>query len=160
MSHVTSNPGEVIPNQRDPLFAQTPSKSLPTLSPFGWITDPVNKLDYLWCHFFEADAGLSYLNPNTTYNIQDIFGTYRTDPRGFVNRLEEVLRLYFQSFFQEAEVVVEDTSEKNDDPGMNVTITAKINVIENGMNYGIDQVVNYRNNKFNTVLRRNNYGTE
>lgn len=153
------NPGVINPgNMRQ--FSQFKPKALPTLSPMGWVTDPLDKLDMLWCHFFEADAGMSYLNPQQTHNIQNIFGHYRNDPLQFVMKLEQALDDYFKAYFEEVNVQVIDKSEEEGSPSMNVTVVVRLAVTENGKAYTMDQLVNYRDSKFKVILRRNNYGDE
>lgn len=155
--HITQNPG-LVQTPQNLLNPTRDAHVLPSFSPTGWIRDPVEKLDYLFCHFFEADAGMSYLNPTKTYNIQDIFGHATNDPLQFTTRLEEVLYQYLLAFFEDANVKVIDNSQKRDEKGIYVEVSAQINVIQNGKVYDIQKVVQYRQGKFSAMLEKNNYG--
>ena len=154
----TNSPTIINPPTKPYLNTARPQKVLPTMSATGWVQEPYEKLDYLMCHFFLADAGMSYLNPIRTYNLQDIFGQASTDPSAFVSRLEEALTAYLRAYYSEAEVNVINTSEEKGDQSINVTVTAQIYVMDNGETVDFEKVINYRNGKFAVVLNKNNFG--
>lgn len=133
-------------------------KALLTFSAEGYVEDPVKKLDFLLAHFFEADAGKSYLNPTTTYNIQDIYGRYKNSPDDFVRELRDVLTTYFTTYYPEAEVEVFNKSELIEDPSINVSVVVRIAVWENGKVYSTDKVVNQRQSKFELLVNYHNTG--
>ena len=154
----TQSPTIPTPPIKPYLNKSRPQKALPTMSASGWVQEPYEKLDYLMCHFFEADAGMSYLNPTRTYNLQDIFGQASTDPAAFVSRLEEALTAYLKAYYQEAEVNVVDSSQEKGEQSINVTVVAQIYVMEAGQTIDFEKVINYRNGKFKVVLNKNNFG--
>lgn len=127
-------------------------KALMTLSPDGFVTDPVKKMDFLLAHFFLADAGKSYLNPNTTNNIQDLYARFKNNPDAFVSELRQVLHDYFQLHYQQAHVTVFNQTKENEEPQNGQTIVVRISVTENGKTYSTDKLVTHRESRFINII--------
>lgn len=151
-----SSPNTQVQQKKEPV-KKWRGKALMTLGPDGFVTDPVKKMDYLLAHFFLADAGKSYLNPNTTNNIQDLYARFKNHPDAFVSELRQVLHDYFQLHFENVHVTVYNKTKENNEPQNGQTIVVRLAVTENGRTFSTDKLVTHRESRFINII--NYYST-
>lgn len=130
----------------------------PTLSSIGWTSNLGEKLDYALAHFFESEETQTYLYPGQIADVHSIIARNVHDISGMIGDLSSTLNLYLKGMFDYAEVEGEDVSKKKGDNSNRVTISLKIKVGDNQKQVVTRKFVNFKFNKFESIINASNYG--
>lgn len=130
---------------------------VPTLSPAGWITNIVDKLDFLITYTFLSNYSQSNIYKGKIVSIQWMIQEYGSDLTRLTSYMTISLEEYFKRYFDEAVVIVERS--KLDDPSSNkVTLSLIVNVTDNGVMYSLAHSVSMANSVFSGYAKLNNEG--
>ncbi len=72
---------------------------VPSLSPDGWIVDPVIKADRMIAHFFAANPEQTAIYKGNVYSIQNLIANYQNDPDVLALQVKTALANYFSRYF-------------------------------------------------------------
>lgn len=129
--------------------------AVPTLSPAGWVTNIVDKLDFLISYAFLSNYSQSNLYKDKIISIPWLIQEYGSDLDKLTSMMMVNLEEYFKRYFDEAVVVVERS--KRDDPASNkVTLSMVVNVTDNGIRYSLAHAVSSENSVFMGYAKLNN----
>lgn len=137
----------------------TKSTKYPTFSSKGWITSPLEKLDFLLSHAFIAED-------RQTNEDNDIFTSFHELLSGLIDdnmsegmsKLEEKLTIYLNKYYDSVECSVYNRSEEINDPSSGVTVVIDFTVVQDGVLYTTKKLLNTSNGIFNSLLNISNTG--
>lgn len=137
----------------------TKSTKYPTFSSKGWITSPLEKLDFLLSHAFIAED-------RQTNEDNDIFTSFHELLSGLIDddmskgmsKLEEKLTIYLNKYYDSVECNVYNRSEEINDPSSGVTVVIDFSVVQDGVLYTTKKLLNTSNGIFNSLLNISNTG--
>jgi hypothetical protein len=105
---------------------------IPTLSTDGFVTDPVQKLNFLLSYFFTSRENQDYLFRNQVVGIQQLLakGSYRPQACADLiqTHLSDILKMYFQSV--RVSVAVDDSDKSG---GSAATLNIMVEFTDTGV---------------------------
>ena len=123
---------------------------VPTLSSKGWVTDPVEKIDYLLSHYFESED---------SQNVQTLLVLYGDDISTFIEKMRGRLALYLGKYFGVVNLDIYEPAS-NDDAGSKVELRISCSVVDtDGVERSIGAVLSESNSKFSIYVTMNNTGS-
>lgn len=132
------------------------AKVVPTLSPHGWVHGTAEKVDFLLAHFFETEANQSYIFYGSVTSIQALIEQAMHDMFQLCKLIKDRLGDFLKRYF---DAVVIECSEQEATPGSNRTdIRLFVQVIDDGKEYSVGQLLREKNSKFTRVVNLNNTG--
>jgi len=129
---------------------------LPTFSHVGWVTNPLERIDYLIAHFFETQKSQTHFY-NDIHSFQSILGDGNT-----LDEVREKLIQYMTSYIAtqfnnvELDVDIEPKSGNEDDVDMLVTVYCSF--MDKGIKYSISNAIELLGNKVKRIYKINEEG--
>lgn len=124
---------------------------VPTLSSKGWVTDPVEKIDFLLSHYFESED---------KENVQTLLVMYGDDIQQFIEKLRARLVTYLGKYFNLVELDIYEPATK-DENSSKVELRIACNVTDvDGISRSIGVALTETNSRFNVYVNMNNSGTD
>lgn len=131
--------------------------AVPNLSEAGWITNPKEKADIMFAHFFLAEFSQTQFYPGRISSFPYIVQTSIGDVDRFVEITRETLKNYFRPLY--SKVSVEMTfKESTSKPGTYVFDISVILTDETGTEYSVAKAGLEIDSKTARVLNFNNTG--
>lgn len=131
--------------------------SVPTLSTFGWVSTPSEKIDFLLAHYVNSEKTQTALFGQNVANLQWVIFNNADDMPGTCRELESSLKNYLARYYPEGVSV--ETRYTLDDPQLSETrvkITLSIHFKENSIEYSATGLIRMIDSKFENFTRTNN----
>lgn len=131
--------------------------SVPTLSTFGWVSTPAEKIDFLLAHYVNSEKTQTALFGQNVANLQWVIFNNADDMPGTCRELESSLKNYLVRYYPEGVSV--ETRYTLDDPQLSETrvkITLSIHFKENSIEYSATGLIRMIDSKFENFTRTNN----
>jgi len=137
----------------------TKSIKYPTFSSKGWITSPLEKLDFLLSHAFIAEDRQTNENNDIFISFHELLSGLTDDnmEKG-MEQLQEKLRIYLLNYYDSVECYVYNKSEEINDPSSGVTVVIDFTVTKDGVLYTTKKLLNTSNGIFNKLINISNTG--
>lgn len=137
----------------------TKSTKYPTFSSKGWITSPLEKLDFLLSHAFIAEDRQTNEDNDFFISFHELLsGLIDEDMSKGMSKLEEKLTIYLNKYYDSVECNVYNRSEEINDPSSGVTVVIDFSVVQDGVLYTTKKLLNTSNGIFNSLLNISNTG--
>lgn len=134
------------------------TRYLPTLSMKGWVSDPVERLDFALTHMFIAEESQTYLSPDIITDLHSLLAATSGQIETGILAMQDKISDYLRRQFDDAQVDVIDASARRKDPSMGVELILKVTVWQDDTPYSIEKVVNKQNAMFKTLTNIHNTG--
>lgn len=130
---------------------------VPTLSTFGWVSTPAEKIDFLLAHYVNSEKTQTALFGQNVANLQWVIYNNADDIPGTCRELESSLGTYLRRYYPE-NVVVETTYDLENEQvsASRVKITMSVHFRENGIDYSATGLIRMIDSKFENFTRTNN----
>lgn len=130
---------------------------VPTLTPAGWVTNVVDKLDFLITYAFLSNYSQTNIYAGKVTSIPWLIQKHGADVDGLMSQMTVSLEQYFRRYFDEVAVVVERS--KLDNPASNkVTMSLIVNVTDDGIKYSLAHAISMKDSNFLSYAKLNNEG--
>lgn len=129
---------------------------MPTLSTFGWVSNPYEKLDFALAHFFESDRLQSTIYPNSVSSFQWILQNNSNNPAAAADQVRGVLNTYLQRYYDTAIVSVSVEPEDVKKPGTRTIMKLAVTVTQDGKEYDAHRLALLSDGKFLQFVNINN----
>lgn len=124
---------------------------VPTLSSKGWVTDPVEKIDFLLSHYFESED---------KENVQTLLVMYGDDIQQFIEKLRARLVTYLGRYFNLVELdIYEPPTQDANSPKVELRIACTVTDVD-GIARSIGVALTQTNSRFNIFVNINNTGSD
>lgn len=130
--------------------------AVPTLSTFGWVKNPAEKIDFLLTHMFYADKFQTCLYGNNVTSVQWILEESSGNIDTAVTALRQAINNYLSRYYEN---VIADISYQDEDPEKStskVRMTLAIQVTENGVEHQVSRLVSLVDGRFREFISINN----
>ena len=107
--------------------------TVPTLTTDGYVTDPDQKLNYMFAHMFEIRHDDTYLYKDEVMSMQKVVADYGSDESLYKTELVTRMTRYFERAFDSAAI----TLTINDSETSYFTMDVDVVVTEAGVNYSL-----------------------
>lgn len=113
---------------------------LPTFSPAGWVTNPLEQIDHMLAYFFETQKAQSHFHKNTVTSYQSILADSGS-PGAVASALESKLGDYLKTIFTnvQLEVTVDGAFNQPDNSALTITIGCTFDA--DGKRYSISHAI-------------------
>lgn len=126
-------------------------KYYPSLSEDGWVEEPVKIADWIMADFFSSDYSQTFSHPGHVASFAYIVHKYQGSITDTVNKLTQVLTIYFSRYFDNVLVEIEDVEPDQTIP----TRTLSIYVVfsdSKGVRYNLGKQATFEGSKLLTVI--------
>jgi len=129
---------------------------VPTLSLSGWVTSPVQRIDYLLVYYFTSDKLQTTVYRDKVSSLQWTLSAYPRDMDAAKDAVRREIYTYMSRYYDSVDVNVswEDTSP--DKSASQVTMTISMNVTLNGEIYNVGKVLTIVDGKMTEFADINN----
>lgn len=134
------------------------NRPVATMTRRGFITDPVEKVDFILAHFFETLPSQSWLFRNENVSVQSLVAKHTGDPLGLISDLNDKLNTVFLKYFSSAQVSVELANEAEFNINGRADIKVFITVVQNNKSYDIERHLRDYKSVFRLVVEQVNHG--
>lgn len=131
--------------------------SLPTFSPGGWITNPLEKADFMLAYFFETQKSQTHFHKNLVTSYQSILADNKS-PGQLASDLESKLGDYLKTQFQNVQIEVR-VIPANDNPNNNeLTVEIGCSFDSLGVRYTLSHIIELLGTQVKRINRLNETG--
>lgn len=123
---------------------------VPTLSTKGWVTDPVEKIDFLMSHYFESED---------KENVQTLLVEYGDDIQQFIEKLRARLTSYLSRYFKTVILDIYEPTTTSESSRIELRINCEITDVD-GIARSLGVALTQSNSRFNVFVNLNNSGTD
>lgn len=131
---------------------------LGTLSPAGWITNPLEVADYLMAYFFLTQKSQTHFHPQYVYSYQSLIAENAPD-NNLAAEIESKLKVYLSSEFTNVLVQVKIAGKDDDENNSEQTITIGCSFTSDGKVYSLSNVIELLGTNVKRIYRLNETGT-
>jgi hypothetical protein len=130
--------------------------AVPTLSTLGFVTDNVNKFDFLLSYFYLSDYNQTYLYHDHVVSLPRIIEKNGNNINGVISDLKSNLDTFLRRYYDSAEITVEVGNVVGDNSS-NITLNLGIVVTEKGIKSEYTRLLQSNNGKIQTISKLNNF---
>ena len=130
--------------------------ALPTLSSFGWVTNPPEKIDFLMAHLFTSMKSQTSLYGNNVSSMQHLLEDKMASMDDTAAAMRSTIITYLRRYYETANV---DVKYKDEDPqtsSSRVQFSIAITVVEAGVEYQVSKQVSIIDGRFKDFINLNN----
>jgi hypothetical protein len=135
------------------------SEVMPTLSTFGWVMNPLEKLDFALAHFFESDKLQTSIYGSNVTSFPWILEQHSHDVIQAADQVRSALNTYLSRYYDGANVDVKVTPENTTSPGSRMRMSLAVSVIDNGSEYQASRLALLSEGKLLQFINANNEDT-
>lgn len=137
-----------------------PSKApVPTLSTFGWVSNPAEAADFLLVHMFYADKFQTSLYGENVTSIPWVL----EETSGSIERttiaVRQAINNYLSRYYDSVQVNVSTSEEDPTNSSSKIRMSLDIKVIDNGIEYQINRLISLVDGRFKEFINLNNNPT-
>jgi len=129
---------------------------LPTFSHSGWVTNPLEKIDFMMAYFFETQKSQTHFY-NDLASFQSILAD-GADLHDIESRLLTYLNEYLSTIFSNVELNVTIEPITGDENDVDMVIKIKCNFEDEGKTYSISNAIEMLGTNVKKIYRLNEMG--
>jgi len=131
----------------------------PTFSSKGWVTSPLEKLDFLLSHAFIAEDRQTNENNDTFIAFHELLSKIiDNNVTEGMDKLQQKLTVYLQKYYDSVQCQVYNKSEEINDPSSGITVVIDFAVMQDGISYTTKKLLNTSDGIFTKILNISNTG--
>lgn len=129
---------------------------VPTLSTFGYVRTPAEKIDFLLAHFFYSDKLQTAIYGDKVASFQWIIEEKAGSMVDTCRKVQQDLSAYLRRYYQTTDVSVKFEDEDPKKSSTRVRMLINATVTENGIRYSVSKLVRIIDGKFKEFMDINN----
>lgn len=129
---------------------------LPTLSTFGWVKNPAEKIDFALTHMFYADRFQTSLYGNNVTSIPYVLEEASGSIDKAATAVRQVINNYLLRYYDSVQVNVSTEEEDPENSSSKIKMSLDIRVIENGVEYHVSRLISLIDGRFKEFVELNN----
>ena len=129
---------------------------IPTLSTFGWVTNPSEKIDFALTHMFYSDKFQTSIYGKNVTSIQWILEENTGNLPGAVVAMRQAINNYLSRYYDSANVEVTYQDEDPENSSSKVLVTIAATVAQDGVEYQVSRLISVVNGRFKEFVELNN----
>lgn len=125
-----------------------PLNPYPTLSEFGLIHDPKQKIEWIFADYIASKHSQSTINygQNASLSFDEFDGNYEGIRTASI--MQASLVAIFSAYFEQTDIQVTDSSDPD---SKTVNVTVKGIFVQEGKNYQLNEVLSVNNGRINKL---------
>lgn len=132
---------------------------VPSLSTFGWVKNPAERIDFLLTHMFYADKLQTSLYGNNVTSIQWILEESSGSLDKATVAMRQAINTYLLRYYDSVQVDISTTEENPDVSSTKVRMSLQISVVEDGVEYQVSRLISLVDGRFRQFINTNNNPT-
>jgi hypothetical protein len=129
---------------------------VPTLSTFGWVQNPSEKIDFLLVHFFYADKSQTSIYGKNVSSLPWLIEQNTQSMVDTANAIRTALNSYLGRYYETVSTQVSFRDENPEQSSSKVFFSLYISVTENGVEYSAEKLVTVIDGRFKEFTNINN----
>lgn len=130
--------------------------AVPTLSTFGWVTNPPEKIDFLMAHLFTSMKSQTSLYGSSVSSLQWLLEEKASSMDDTAAEMRSTIITYLRRYYETANVDVSFEDEDPQNSASRVRFSIAITVVEDGVEYQVSKQVSIIDGRFKDFINLNN----
>ena len=132
---------------------------VPTFSPSGWVSNPLERVDYMLAYFFETQKSQSHFHKGVVTSYQSLIAD-AVDKAQLSTSLETALGDYLKTQFDNVQLEISISGANGKPDNSELTITIACTLDADGTRYSISHAVELLGTQVKKLNRINETGSE
>jgi hypothetical protein len=129
---------------------------VPTLSTFGWVTNPAEKADFLLVHFFYSEKNQTSIYGDGVSNLQWILEQNTGNVEGALSQIKSTINTYLGRYYDSVTVDAVTQEVDAEESSSRMEVVLNISVSDGGLDYSLNRLVSILNGRFKAFTTMNN----
>lgn len=131
---------------------------LPTFSQSGWVTNPLERVDFMIAHFFETQKSQTHFHKNSVSSYQSLIAD-APSPGQLATNVETYLGEYLSTQFQRVAIEVEVKGAFGDPNNNELTIEIGCSLDADGVRYTLSHAIELLGTNVKKIRRLDETGS-